>query len=123
MELSELKSRIISSFSGSEKDLMDVLQMIEDDRAVYPFNEYEHLIISFIEKKGLTYEQYIDIRTEYINSNPNLWIFEISAPRGFGEKFAQTYVKGKSNKLLSPSKKLDADFKGEYDLCLDGIKI
>ena len=123
MELSELKSRIISSFSGSEKDLMGVLQMIEDDRAVYPFNEYEHLIISLIEKKGLTYEQYIDIRTEYINSNPNLWIFEISAPRGFGEKFAQTYVKGKSNKLLSPSKKLDADFKGEYDLWLDGIKI
>ena len=123
MELSELKNRIISSFSGSEKDLMDVLQMIEDDGAVYPFNEYEHLIISLIEKKGLTYEQYIDIRTEYINSNPNLWIFEISAPRGFGEKFAQTYVKGKSNKLLSPSKKLDADFKGEYDLWLDGIKI
>lgn len=123
MELSELKSRIISSFSGSEKDLMDVLQMIEDDRAVYPFNEYEHLIIFLIEKKGLTYEQYIDIRTEYINSNPNLWIFEISAPRDFGEKFAQTYVKGKSNKLLSPSKKLDADFKGEYDLWLDGIKI
>ena len=89
MELSELKSRIISSFSGSEKDLMDVLQIIEDDRAVYPFNEYEHLIISLLEKKGLTYEQYIDIRTEYINSNPNLWIFEISAPRGFGEKFAQ----------------------------------
>lgn len=123
MELSELKNRIISSFSGSEKDLMDVLQMIEDDGAVYPFNEYENLIISLIEKKGLTYEQYIDIRTEYINSNPNLWIFEISAPRDFGEKFAQTYVKGKSNKLLSPSKKLDADFKGEYDLWLDGIKI
>ena len=50
MELSELKSRIISSFSGSEKDLMGVLQMIEDDRAVYPFNEYEHLIISLLEK-------------------------------------------------------------------------
>ena len=25
--------------------------------------------------------------------------------------------------MLSPSKKLDADFKGEYDLWLDGIKI
>lgn len=123
MELSELKSKIIESFSGNEQDLIDVLQMIEEDQAVYPFNEYEHLIISLIEKKGLTYDQYLDIRTEYINANPNLWIFEISAPRGFGEKFAQTYVKGKSNHLLSPSKKLDPNFKGEYDLWLDGIKI
>ena len=48
MELSELKNRIISSFSGSEKDLMDVLQMIEDDVSVYTFNEFEHLIISLI---------------------------------------------------------------------------
>lgn len=76
-----------------------------------------------MEKKGLTYEQYLDIRTEYINANPNLWIFEISAPRGFGEKFAQTYIKGKSNKLLMPSKKLDPNYKGEYDLWLDGIRI
>ena len=32
---------------------------------------------------------------------------EISAPRGFGEKFAQTYVKESAQKLLKPSKKLD----------------
>ena len=63
------------------------------------------------------------IRAEYISANPNLWIFEISAPRGFGEKFAQTYIKGKSNNLLTPSKKFDPEFSGEYDLWLDGIRI
>ena len=51
MELSELKSRIISSFSGSEKDLMDVLQIIEDDRAVYPFNEMSILLFLFLRRK------------------------------------------------------------------------
>lgn len=123
MELIELRTKIIESFTGNEEDLCEILSLIEDDYAVYPFNEYEHLIVSLIEKKGLSYEKYLEIRTEYINANPNLWIFEISAPRGFGEKFAQTYVKGKSNNLLSPNKKLDPDFKGEYDLWLDGIKI
>lgn len=123
MELLELRHKIIQSFQGRDEDLTEVLSWIEEDRAVYPFNEYEHLIISLMEKKGLTYEQYLDIRTEYINANPNLWIFEISAPRGFGEKFAQTYIKGKSNKLLMPSKKLDPNYKGEYDLWLDGIRI
>lgn len=123
MELTELKTKIIESFTGSAGDLEEVLQMVDDDQSIFPFNEYEHLICNLIERGGLTYEQYIDIRTEYISANPNLWVFEISAPRGFGEKFAQTYVQGKCSKLKSPSKKLDPNYAGDYDLWLDGIKI
>jgi hypothetical protein len=123
MELTELKTKIIESFTGSAGDLEEVLQLVEDDQSIFPFNEYEHLICNLIERGGLTYEQYIDIRTEYISTNPNLWVFEISAPRGFGEKFAQTYVQGKCSKLKSPSKKLDPNYAGDYDLWLDGIKI
>lgn len=123
MELTELKTKIIESFTGSAGDLEEVLQMVEDDQSIFPFNEYEHLICNLIDRGGLTYEQYIDIRTEYISANPNLWVFEISAPRGFGEKFAQTYVQGKCSKLKSPSKKLDPNYAGDYDLWLDGIKI
>ena len=77
MELSELKNRIITSFSGSEEDLNEVLELVEKDRSVFPFNEYEHLICNLIEKSGLTYDQYVEIRTEYISENPNLWIFEM----------------------------------------------
>jgi hypothetical protein len=123
MELTELKNKIIESFSGSASDLEEVLQMVDDDQSIFPFNEYEHLICNLIERGGLTYEQYIDIRTEYISANPNLWVFEISAPRGFGEKFAQTYVQGKCSKLKSPNKKLDPNYSGDYDLWLDGIRI
>jgi len=123
MELTELKDRIVASFSGTESDLADVLAMVEQDQSVFPFNEYEHLICNLIDKGGMSYDQYIEIRTEYISENPNLWIFEISAPRGFGEKFAQTYVQGKCSKLKKPSKKLDPNYSGEYDLWLDGITI
>jgi hypothetical protein len=123
MELTELKTKIIESFSGSASDLEEVLQMVDDDRSIFPFNEYEHLICNLIERGGLTYEQYIDIRTEYISANPNLWVFEISAPRGFGEKFAQTFVQGMCSKLKSPNKKLDPNYSGDYDLWLDGIRI
>lgn len=123
MELTELRDKIISSFTGSQEDKETVLAMVEEDHAIFPFNEYEHLFCSLIDRGGLSYEQYIDIRNEYINENPNLWIFEISAPRGFGEKFAQTYVQGKCSKLKKPSKKLDPSYAGEYDLWLDGIAI
>ncbi len=32
-------------------------------------------------------------------------------------------MQGKSGKLKNPSKKLDAQYSGQYDLWLDGIKI
>lgn len=123
MELTELKDKIIQSFNGSMEEKENILSIIEDDQAIFPFNEYEHLICNLIKKGGLTYEQYIDIRSEYISENPNLWVFEISAPRGFGEKFAQTHVQGKCSKLKKPSKKIDPNYSGEYDLWLDGITI
>ena len=43
--------------------------------------------------------------------------------RGFGERFAQTYVHGMCSDLKKPSKKLDSDYSGQYDMWLDGIKI
>lgn len=123
MELIDLRNRIIESFQGSSDDLQDILNMVDEDQSIFPFNEYEHLICGLINKGGLTYDQYIEIRTEYISENPNLWVFEISAPRGFGEKFAQTYVQGKSSKLKKAAKKIDPTYSGEYDLWLDGISI
>ncbi len=123
MELTELRDRIRAAFTGSKQDLDAVIAIVEQDRAIFPFNEYEHLICNLINRGGLSYEQYIEIRTEYISENPNLWIFEISAPRGFGESFAQTYIHGKCSKLKKPSKKLDPNYSGQYDLWLDGISI
>ncbi|MBL4616478.1 MAG: hypothetical protein JKY46_02200 [Robiginitomaculum sp.] len=123
MELSELKNRICKSFDGSTEDLTRVLEMVDDDQSIFPFNEYEHLICNLIELGGMTYVQYMEIRSEYIRANPNLWIFEMSSPRGFGEGFAQTYVNGMCAQISKPSKEIDPTFSNEYDLCLDSIKI
>ncbi len=69
MEVSELKNRIIESFSGTKEDLQDVLKLVENSRSVFPFNEIEFLVCSMIEKGGLTYNQYIELRSEYIKQN------------------------------------------------------
>ncbi len=126
MELIELKNKICENFTGSAEELNLTLATINKDEAVYPFNQYERLICTLLEKQQLSYQQYLDIRAEYISENPYLWIFEISAPSTFG-KFAQTYVQSKSAALKIPSKKTDASFSNEYDLWLDdslaGIKI
>jgi len=123
MELIELKDKIIASFKGTEEQLAEVLDIVENDKSVFPFNEYEFLICNLIEKKGLIYNDYLLIRREYIEQNPYLFLFEISAPRGFGEQFGQTHIVAMCNDLQKPSKKLDTDYNGEYDFWLEGIKI
>jgi hypothetical protein len=123
MELFELKNKICDSFVGSKDDLQKILGIVEDDQSVFPFNDYEYLVCSLMEIDGLTYGRYLEIRTEYITQNLNLWIFEISAPRGFGEKFAQTYIHGMCSDLKKPSRELDQEYSGQYDMWLEGIRI
>jgi len=123
MDLIQLKANIIRYFNGSQEELDNLLHFIDQDKSVYPFNEYEYFIVYLIHTNNLTFNDYLDLRNEYISANPNLWIFEISAPRGFGEQFAQTYLQGKCSNLKSASKKLDPNYTSQYDLYLDGIRI
>lgn len=55
------------------------------------------------------------MRDEYIVRNRYLSIFEISAPRVFGEQWAQGHLKERVPELMKPTKKRDASYSGEYD--------
>ena len=123
MELTQLKDRICQAFNGTEDELHKLLTIVDNDYSVYPFNEYELLLFSMLSKGGITYDDYLRIRSEYISRNPNLWVFEISAPRKFGEQYGQTLLQTISNNLKTPNKTLDPTYSNEYDLWFDGIKI
>jgi hypothetical protein len=60
------------------------------------------------------------MRDSYMERNTFLYIFEISAPRTFGEAWAQGHLKELVPDLFKPSKKLDPNYSGEYDFFLDG---
>jgi hypothetical protein len=128
MELIELENKICESFTGSVDELNIIIKMVnleinDSNSTVYPFNKLEHLICALIEHGGLSYNQYLAIRAEYISKNSHLWIFQISAPTTFG-KFAETHLKEKCPALKKPTRNLDPNFtKQQYDLWLDGIRI
>jgi len=123
MDLSELRDLICSSFDGEESELDKILRIVDEDSSVFPFNKYEHLIFSLMNDGHLTFSKYAEIRELYIKSNPYLWIFEMSGPRKFGEKFAQNHVQEKCREIKKASKELDRKFNNAYDLWLDGIRI
>ena len=93
-------------------------------RHVYPFSEYEYIISSLLALDKLALEEYIEMRNDYLDRNLYLPLFEISAPRGFGEVWAQGHLKDLIPELQRPSKKLDPEYSGQYDFLLPpGIRI
>jgi hypothetical protein len=107
--------RLISQLGNSE----EVKSRVETLISVYPFNEYEYVISTLLGAGVLSLDDYYVLRDEYIARNMFLYIFEISAPRGFGELWAQSHLKELVPDLVKPSKKLDPDYSGQYDFLLD----
>lgn len=86
--------------------------------SVLPFNKYEFIISTLLGEDKLTYEEYVEMRNAYIDRNLYLSIFEISAPRGFGDTWALGHLKEIVPEFQRPSKKLDKNYTGQYDLVL-----
>ncbi len=97
-----------------------LLQRLSKPGSVYPFNEYELLIASLIGYGKISVDEYHALRDEYVARNHFMYVFEISAPRGFGEAWAQGHLKEVAPELIKPTNKLDAAYSGQYDFLLDG---
>lgn len=91
---------------------------IETIQNVYPFNKYEYIITKLVEEKILSYDDYIDLRNDYINRNLYLYVFEISAPRCFGDTWGFSHLLAVEPELKRPSKKTDPAYTGQYNLYL-----
>lgn len=101
--------------SLSKDDRKKLKSRLDDLISVYPFNEYEYIISSLLGLQKISLDEYLEIRDEYIARNMYLYIFEISAPRGFGEQWAQGHLKELIPELVKPTKKLESNYSGEYD--------
>ena len=110
----------LDEFLKKLPDAEAVRARINEIYSVYPFNEFEYIISTLLGRGVLTLDQYYEIRDSYMDRNAFLYIFEISAPRTFGEAWAQGHLKELVPELSKPSKKLDPKYSGEYDFFLDG---
>ncbi len=101
--------------SLSKKDNKSLRDRLGNLISIYPFNEYEYIISTLLGLGKITIDDYLEIRDEYIARNLYLHIFEISAPRTFGEQWAQGHLKEIAPELIKPTKKLDENYSGQYD--------
>jgi hypothetical protein len=104
----------------NEQEVRDRLDSLV---SVYPFNEYEYIISTLLAMDVLSLDNYYELRDDYIARNLYLYVFEISAPRTFGEAWAQGHLKELVPELQKPSKGTDPEYSGQYDFFLDDIRI
>ena len=91
--------------------------------SIYPFNKFEYIISHLIATKTINLDEYLEMRNSYLQRNKYLYIFEITAPRTFGETWAQQHLNEVIPELKIPSKKYDPNYSGEYDFWYQGIRI
>ena len=113
----------LESLLRKVSDEKEIRERIESLVSVYPFNDYEYLICTLIAMNALTLDDYYELRNNYINRNRFLYLFEITAPRSFGESWAQGHLKSLVPSLGKPTKREDSQYSGQYDLLLESIRI
>lgn len=119
--LSQLKEQIKKLPKGVASKLTD--DILDKLYSVYPFNRFEYVISHLIAEKVISLQDYLEIRNNYLNRNKYLYVFEITAPRTFGETWAQRHLNEIIPELEHPSVQHDPDYSGQYDFWYDGIRI
>ena len=114
----ETLEKELDKFIQKMKTPDDFYSELERIQNIYPFNRYEYILINLFNKKILTYEDYLELRNDYINRNLFLYVFEISAPRGFGDTWGFSHLMSVEPELRRPNKKIDPAYSGQYDLYL-----
>lgn len=117
-QLRERLNSLVRELGTEQHD--QIMQRLDDLVSVYPFNEYEFLISSLMGYGKISLDDYYELRDDYIARNLYMYVFEISAPRGFGEAWAQGHLKEIVPELVKPTKKSDPSYSGQYDFYLDG---
>lgn len=106
-----------------QKDRKVLLAHLSSLKSIYPFNEYEYRLMYLFDKKIITFKEYESLRDAYVNANPYLNLYNIS-PRVFGEIWAQQHLVELDSRFKKPSKQIDNEYSGDYDLYLeDGERI
>lgn len=121
--INELKKEL-AKMNGKDKNKYKLSDTdLERLYSVYPFNKFEYIISHLIGTKTITLEQYYDMRSRYLKRNKYLYLYEITAPRTFGETWAQRHLNEVVPELERPSAKYDSHYSGQYDFWYNGIKI
>jgi len=123
MDLTRLQdhlAHLMSSLPVQQKGILEA--RLQGLSSVFPFSEYEYMLMFLLDKETITFEQYEQLRSTYVSSNRFLDLYGL-APRVFGEIWGQEHIRDLDKRFAKPGKVLDPTYDGEYDVWIDGVKV
>jgi len=124
MDLKELKEHLdnlLKSEKLKDEDRKNLLKKLESLESAFPFNRYEYTLMFLLDKSIISFEEYEKLREDYVSANRYLEYYGL-APRIFGEKWHE-HIMGLDSRFKKPTKKLDPNYDGQYDLWIEGVRV
>ena len=123
--MKELRNEIDNILAESGKD-KEVVDSIRKEISIYPFTTESRILVYLVASKAITYEQFNKLHSDFKKRNKYLDLYDL-APRTFGETWCEKKILDLFPDFIKASKKnlssVYPDFKGEFDLWLDGIRV
>lgn len=123
MDLNQLKDYLDSlakSLGNDDRKLLNA--RLKSLMSVFPFNEYEYILMFLADRKVIKFKDYEKLRSEYVSSNRYLELYGL-APRIFGEIWGHEHIQDLDKRFIKPDKSIDPDYVGQYDLLIDGGRV
>lgn len=123
MDLEQLKQyldKLSGSLANGDKQLLKA--RVKTLISAFPFNEYEYIIMFLLDRKVITFNEYENLRKKYVSTNKYLELYTL-APRIFGEVWAHQHLIDLDNRFQRPTKEIDPEYEGQYDLWIDSVRV
>lgn len=122
VDLKQLKQYLVNLSTSLDRKQQRILKArLKSLISVFPFSEYEYILMFLLNKKVITLKEYEKLRKDYVSYNRYLELYGL-APRIFGEMWHEN-IMDLDNRFKKPDRELDPDFEGQYDLLIDDAKV
>ena len=90
--------------------------------SVFPFNEYEYVLMFLRDRSIIAFEEYEELRNSYVSVNRNLNLFGL-APRIFGQIWGEQHLTDLDPRFKKADKTLDPEYQQQYDLWIENVRV
>ena len=119
-QLREYLDRFVQTLGEQDRAFLDA--RLESLGSVFPFNEYEYILMFLRDRSVISFEEYEELRRAYVSANRYLNLFGL-APRIFGQIWGEQHLRDLDSRFVTAGKSVDPEHEGQYDLWIEGVRV
>ena len=119
-QLREYLDRFVQTLGHQDRDFVE--GRLKSLVSVFPFNEYEYILMFLRDRSVISFEEYEELRNTYVSANRYLGLFGL-APRIFGQIWGEQHLMDLDSRFRNADKSVDPEHEGQYDLWIEGVRV